>query len=172
LAVRSLAGYAVHVLTHKAPVLWGVHRVHHLDVHLDVSTSLRSHPAELVISLIVIVPVAIALGLTPWALIIYEVMDGMVSAFSHANLRIPERGDQALRWVMVTPNMHRVHHSSHRHDTDSNYRTVFTMWDRLFGTYCRAPTFGPDGVQVGLAEIRDERTQDLWWQLKSPAIRF
>ena len=172
LAVRSLAGYAVHVLMHKAPLLWGVHRVHHLDVHLDVSTSLRSHPAELVISLIVIVPVAIALGPTPWVLIIYEVMDAMVSAFSHANLRIPERCDQALRWVMVTPNMHRVHHSSYQRDTDSNYGTVFTIWDRVFGTYCRVPTFGADGMQIGLAEIRDERTQDLWWQLKSPAIRI
>ena len=88
------------------------------------------------------------------------------------NLFEPEPAPTAEgRWVTVTPNMHRVHQSSHQRDTDSNYGTVFTIWDRVFGTYCRVPTFGADGMQIGLAEIRDERTQDLWWQLKSPAIR-
>jgi sterol desaturase/sphingolipid hydroxylase (fatty acid hydroxylase superfamily) len=172
LAVRSFAGYAVHLLMHKAPLLWRVHRVHHFDTHLDISTSLRSHPAEYVISLLIIAPIAVALGLTASVLVLYELADLMVSMFSHANVRMPERLDRRLRWVLVTPNMHSIHHSAYRPETDSNYGTVFTIWDRLFGTYCETPLCGYDGLQIGLIEIRDQRTRDLWWQLKSPAIRI
>jgi sterol desaturase/sphingolipid hydroxylase (fatty acid hydroxylase superfamily) len=172
LAVRSFAGYLDHVLMHKVPLFWRLHRVHHLDTHLDISTSLRSHPAELATNLFTIFPAAIAFGLTPWVLIVYELTDSIISVFSHANLRIPEFLDQRLRWVVVTPNMHCLHHSSYRPETDSNYGTVFTIWDRLFGTYRAMPINGYDGLQIGLIEIRDQRTRDLWWQLKSPAIRI
>ena len=169
-AVRSLAGYLDHVLMHKVPLLWRVHRVHHLDTHLDISTSLRSHPAELVTNLLIIVPTSIGFGLTPWVLVFYELTDSMVSVFSHANLRMPEGLDRWLRWVLVTPNMHSLHHSSYQPETDSNYGTVFTLWDRLFGTYRHAPMAGYDKLQIGLREIRDQRASDLWWQLKSPAL--
>jgi sterol desaturase/sphingolipid hydroxylase (fatty acid hydroxylase superfamily) len=172
LAVRSLSGYLDHVLMHKVPFLWRLHRVHHLDTHLDVSTSLRSHPAELATNIVTMVPAAIAFGLTPWVLMVYELADSIVGALSHANLRMPEFLDRRLRWVVVTPNMHCLHHSSYRPETDSNYGTVFTFWDRLFGTYCAAPRHGYDGLQIGLTEIRDQRTRNLWWQLKSPLIRI
>jgi sterol desaturase/sphingolipid hydroxylase (fatty acid hydroxylase superfamily) len=172
LAVRSLSGYVDHVVMHKVPFLWRLHRVHHLDTHLDVSTSLRSHPAELATNIVTMVPAAIAFGLAPWVLLVYELVDSIVGALSHANLRIPEFLDRPLRWVMVTPNMHCLHHSSYQPETDSNYGTVFTIWDRLFGTYRAAPINGYDGLQIGLSEIRDQRTSDLWWQLKSPAIRI
>ena len=170
LAVRSLAGYLDHVLMHKVPLLWRLHRVHHLDTHLDISTSLRSHPAEYVMNLVIIVPAAILFGMTPWVLIIYELADSMVSVFSHANLRMPQGLDRWLRWILVTPNMHSLHHSSYQPETDSNYGTVFTFWDRLFGTYRYGPARSYDELQIGLTEIRDQRAWNLLWQLKSPAL--
>jgi len=172
LLVRSLAGYLDHFIMHNVPLFWRVHRVHHLDTHLDISTSLRSHPAEFVTNLLIIVPTSITFGLTPWVLVLYELTDSMVSAFSHANLRMPQRLDRWLRWFLVTPNMHSLHHSSYQPETDSNYGTVFTFWDRLFGTYRHSPLGGYDKLQIGLREVRDERASDLWWQLKSPALRI
>ena len=172
LVIRSLAGYLVHVLMHKVPLFWRLHRVHHLDTHLDVSTSLRSHPAEPVVNLVITLPVAVIFGMTPWVLIIYELVDAIVNAFSHANLRMPHGLDRRLRWVFVTPNMHCIHHSSYQPETDSNYGQVFAFWDRLFGTYRHAPARGYDELQIGLAEIRDQRASDIWWQLKSPAINI
>jgi sterol desaturase/sphingolipid hydroxylase (fatty acid hydroxylase superfamily) len=172
LAVRSLAGYTLHVLMHKLPPLWRVHRVHHSDIHIDVSTSLRSHPGELVASLIIIVPVVILFGLTPWVLIAYEIADGLMAIFSHANLRMPQTLDRSVRWLFVTPNMHILHHSCDQLETDSNYGTVFTLWDRLFGTYRHQPLASDDAFQTGLQEIRDERAWNLWWQIKSPTLRI
>jgi len=105
-AIRSLAGYALHVVMHKIPAFWRLHRVHHLDTCLDVSTSFRSHLLEFGVAFLVMVPFAIAFGLRPWALIAYEIMEATVSLFSHANLRLPERLDRSLRWILITPNMH------------------------------------------------------------------
>jgi sterol desaturase/sphingolipid hydroxylase (fatty acid hydroxylase superfamily) len=169
-AIRDFAGYIVHVLMHKVWLLWRMHRVHHFDTQIDVSTSLRHHPLEFAATFLAMVPLAIAFGLDPWALALYEIVLSAIDAYSHANLRLPERLDRPLRWVLVTPNMHCLHHSSYQPETDSNYGQVFTVWDRLFGTYSRAPRAGYDGMQIGLAEIRDGRAADLWWQLKSPAL--
>ena len=169
-AIRSLASYSFHILMHKVPLLWRMHRVHHFDTHLDVSTGLRSHPLEFAGLLLTMVPLAILFGLDPWALAAYEIVESIANLLIHANLRLPEPLDRALRWLLVTPNMHCLHHSSHRPETDSNYSQVFSLWDRLFGTYSAAPRAGYDAMQIGLAEIRDERTADLWWQIKSPAL--
>jgi len=169
-AIRSLASYSFHILMHKVPLLWRMHRVHHFDTHLDVSTGLRSHPLEFAGLLLTMVPLAILFGLDPWALAAYEIVESIANLLIHANLRLPEPLDRALRWLLVTPNMHCLHHSSHRPETDSNYSQVFSLWDRLFGTYSAAPRAGYDAMQIGLAEIRDERTADLWWQIKSPVL--
>jgi len=169
-AIRSLASYSFHILMHKVPLLWRMHRVHHFDTHLDVSTGLRSHPLEFAALLLTMVPLAILFGLDPWALAAYEIVESIANLLIHANLRLPEPLDRALRWLLVTPNMHCLHHSSHRPETDSNYSQVFSLWDRLFGTYSAAPRAGYDAMQIGLAEIRDERTADLWWQIKSPVL--
>jgi len=150
--------------------LWRMNRVHHFDTHLDVSTGLRSHPLEFAGLLLTMVPLAILFGLDPWALAAYEIVESIANLLIHANLRLPEPLDRALRWLLVTPNMHCLHHSSHRPETDSNYSQVFSLWDRLFGTYSAAPRAGYDAMQIGLAEIRDERTADLWWQIKSPVL--
>jgi sterol desaturase/sphingolipid hydroxylase (fatty acid hydroxylase superfamily) len=170
LAVYSLTGYLVHLVEHKSPWLWRIHRVHHLDTHLDVSTSQRHHPLELIANVLIVVAVTIVFGLTASLLIIYETMNVIIDFFSHANVRLPESLDRIVRWVLVTPNMHSLHHSSHRPETDSNYGVVFTVWDRLFGTYRAEPAWGYGKLQIGLQEIRDDRAWNFWWQMKSPAL--
>jgi sterol desaturase/sphingolipid hydroxylase (fatty acid hydroxylase superfamily) len=172
LAVYSLAGYLIHLVEHKTPWLWRIHRVHHLDTHLDVSTSQRHHPLELIANVLILVAVTIVFGLTASFLIIYEMMNAVIDFFSHANVRLPESLDRIVRWVLVTPNMHSLHHSSHQPETDSNYGVVFTVWDRLFGTYRAEPTWGYGKLQIGLKEIRDDRAWNFWWQMKSPALSF
>lgn len=169
---RSLAGYLFHVLTHKVPLLWRLHRVHHSDTHLDVSTSLRAHPVEFALLLLLMAPLAFALGMNPVALALYEVIEAIVNVAGHSNFRIPERIDRALRLLFVTPNMHCLHHSSWHRETDSNYGSVLSVWDRLFRTYSVAPRGGYDGMQIGLKEVRDDRVHNFLWQLKSPALNF
>jgi sterol desaturase/sphingolipid hydroxylase (fatty acid hydroxylase superfamily) len=168
--IRSFVGYVIHFLTHKVSLFWRLHRVHHLDTHVDVTTALRTHPLELALALLILLPLTIAIGLAPGVLVAYEIVESMVGLLSHANLRFPERLDRSLRWIFVTPNMHCLHHSSYRPETDSNYGQVFSVWDRLFGTYSAAPRAGYDAMQIGLAEIRDERASDLWWQIISPVL--
>jgi sterol desaturase/sphingolipid hydroxylase (fatty acid hydroxylase superfamily) len=169
IAIISFADYAIHLLSHKTPWLWRLHRVHHFDTTVDVSTGLRHHPLELLPALLIGVPVAIVFGLLPWALITYGTADAMFALFSHANIKLPTSLDRALRLILVTPRIHAVHHSAHKSETDSNYGNVFTIWDRLFGTYCDLRADCPEAMQFGLAELQDNRAADLWWQLKSPA---
>lgn len=168
--IRSFAGYALHVLLHKVRLLWPMHRVHHSDTHLDVTTTIRTHPLEFVLQFLILVPLAVLFGLDPWALAAYELAEVFNALASHANIRLPDRIDRALRWLFVTPNMHCLHHSSYRPETDSNYGQLFSAWDRLFGTYSAAPRDGYDAMQIGLKEIGDERAADFLWQLKSPAL--
>jgi sterol desaturase/sphingolipid hydroxylase (fatty acid hydroxylase superfamily) len=169
IAIQSFANYATHFLFHKAPWLWRVHRVHHFDTAVDVSTGLRHHPLEFVLVFLIYGIVAIVFGLLPWALIVYGTAEAMFALFTHANIRLPTSMDRMLRLFLVTPRIHAVHHSAHNPETDSNYGSVFTIWDRLFGTYCDLRADCPEEMQFGLAELQDQRASDLWWQLKSPA---
>lgn len=168
--VRSLAGYLLHVTEHKVRTLWRIHRIHHCDTHLDVSTSLRNHPLELIALLCVMVPLAVAIGFDPWVLAAYELFESMTNAFAHANLRLPEKIDRPLRWLFVTPNMHCLHHSAFQPETDSNYGQVFSFWDRIFGTYSAAPRAGYGTMRIGLSEIDFEQASDIVWQMKLPAM--
>jgi sterol desaturase/sphingolipid hydroxylase (fatty acid hydroxylase superfamily) len=170
LVVYSLAVYLIHVIEHNIPWLWRVHRVHHLDTHIDVSTSQRHHPLESIISVLSLVAVTIVFGLMPSVVIVYEGIEATASFLTHANVRLPESWDRIARWVFVTPNMHSLHHSSHPAETDSNYGSVFTLWDRIFGTYRAAPASGYGMLQIGLQQIRDDRAWNFWWQMKSPAL--
>jgi sterol desaturase/sphingolipid hydroxylase (fatty acid hydroxylase superfamily) len=172
LAVYSLTGYLIHVVEHKIPWLWRIHRIHHLDTHLDASTSQRHHPLELIANVPIVVAVTIVFGLSASFLIIYETVDAAIDFFSHANVRLPEPLDRIVRWVFVTPNMHSLHHSSYEPETDSNYGEVFTVWDRLFGTYRAEPVSGYGRLQIGLKEIRDDRAWNFWWQMRSPALHL
>jgi sterol desaturase/sphingolipid hydroxylase (fatty acid hydroxylase superfamily) len=169
LILRSLSGYALHVVFHKVPLLWRIHRVHHADTHLDVSTAVRAHPAEIGVSWITMVTLSVLLGLNPIGLAAYEIAESLLSLITHANLRLPQGVDRPIRWMFVTPNMHCVHHSADQPETDSNYGTVLSIWDRLFGTYCASPTGGYGSLRVGLSDQR-ERASDFWWQIKSPVL--
>jgi sterol desaturase/sphingolipid hydroxylase (fatty acid hydroxylase superfamily) len=169
--VRSLSGYLMHVVLHKIPLLWRIHRVHHFDTAIDISTGLRSHPAEFVVALLVGVGVAVAFGLHPGTLMAYESIDLMFALFSHANIRLPPRLGAWLQPIFVTPQWHLVHHSSYQPQTDSNYGTVFSFWDRLFGTHGEMEAHRAGEFEMGLGEVRDGRTSSLWWQLKSPMIQ-
>ncbi len=154
---RGFISFSTHYLMHKVPVLWRVHRVHHLDTELDVSTTVRFHPVEFVVNLILGVPVVVALGLSPWVLMLYEIIDAGVTVFSHANVRLPQALDRALRYIVVTPDLHRIHHSAWQTETDSNFSAVFPVWDVVFGTF-RAHTRAPhETMMLGLEEVRDRR---------------
>jgi sterol desaturase/sphingolipid hydroxylase (fatty acid hydroxylase superfamily) len=168
--LRSFAGYFLHRVQHEVRMLWRVHRVHHCDTHIDISTSLRNHPLEILVLFGGTVPLALAAGFDPWVLAAYELFDNMINAFAHANVRLPEKIDRPLRWIFVTPNMHCLHHSAWQPETDSNYGVVFSFWDRLFGTYSAAPRAGYDAMKIGLNEIGAEQAEDIVWQMKLPAL--
>jgi sterol desaturase/sphingolipid hydroxylase (fatty acid hydroxylase superfamily) len=170
IAIQSLAAYVTHRLFHSYSPLWRVHRVHHFDTAVDVSTGLRHHPLELALTLLIDSLVAILFGLLPLALMVYGITELMFALFSHANIKLPGTIDHTLRVFFVTPRIHAIHHSAYQPETDSNYGTVLTIWDRLFGTYSDFRANCPELMQFGLSELQDDRANDLWWQLKSPAI--
>jgi sterol desaturase/sphingolipid hydroxylase (fatty acid hydroxylase superfamily) len=169
---RGLISFLTHYLNHRVPAFWRVHRVHHLDTELDVSTTVRFHPFEFVIGLLPGVPLAVTFGFSPWVLLLYELLDAAVTLFSHANIRLPPRLERLLRYMIVTPDLHRVHHSSYQLETDSNFSAVFPIWDMVFGTYRTSTRVPQEQMQIGLKEIRDERTERLSWLLASPLIKF
>ena len=166
--LRSLASYVIHVAMHKVPWLWRLHRVHHSDTTMDVSTAVRFHPLEFVISVPAVLAVTLALGFPPLAVIVYSLVDAAMAVASHANLRLPDRMERGLRLVFVTPAMHRIHHSASQSETDSNYGATLSCWDRLFGTHRVMPADALASLQLGLAECRDRRSNSLPWLLSLP----
>lgn len=158
--VLDLAIYLFHLLFHAVPVLWRVHRVHHADIDIDVSTGVRFHPVQMVLSVIVKSIIVLALGPPALAVLTFEAASQAITVFNHANVKIPASLDRRLRWLMVTPDMHRIHHSIHAVETDSNFGFVLPWWDRLFGTYRAEPTAGQVRMVVGIATFRTDR--DLW----------
>ena len=153
----DLAIYAQHVVFHKVPLLWRVHRMHHADLDVDVTTGLRFHPFEILISLAIKIAVVIALGVPAVAVLVFEVALNATSMFNHSNTAMPRWLDRLVRLVVVTPDMHRVHHSVLRHETDSNFGFNLPWWDRLFRTYRAEPEAGHAGMTVGLPIFRDTR---------------
>ncbi len=151
----DLSAYAVHAAAHLNQILWRAHRTHHLDTEYDITTALRTHPLDDCLNMIGETAVILLFGLHPDGVFYYAVFSGFIVKFSHANVMIWDRLDRVLRWVVVTPNMHRIHHSAKRHENDSNFCTHFTFWDRLFGTY-RAYAEEPQGTMtIGLYQFRD-----------------
>jgi sterol desaturase/sphingolipid hydroxylase (fatty acid hydroxylase superfamily) len=161
----DLAIWAQHVVTHKVPLFWRFHRVHHADRDMDVTTALRFHPVEILASMAVKIGLVYALGPAPAAVLVFEVLLNATAMFSHANLALPPRLAAALRWVLVTPDMHRVHHSDRREQHDSNYGFCLSVWDRLFGTMRRG-----DVARTGL-QWQDDRPARLGWSLRLPFDR-
>ena len=164
----DLAIYGQHVLFHKVPALWRLHRVHHADTELDTTTGLRFHPVEIALSLGIKLAVVALLGAPALAVFVFEVLLNAAAMFTHADLRLPDRLERGLARVVVTPGMHRVHHSAERIDTDSNYGFHLAIWDRLFGTYRPEPVPGPEGVVFGLETFRDPQERRLDRLLTQP----
>lgn len=164
----DFAIWAQHRLFHAVPLLWRLHRVHHADTEFDVTTGLRFHPVEILLSMLIKVAVVVALGVPAVAVLLFEVLLNAASMFSHGNVRLPPRLDDALRRVIVTPDMHRVHHSARREETDSNFGFCLSVWDRVFGTYRPEPLGGQERFTIGLAEFRDLAEQRLDRLLTQP----
>ena len=151
----DLAIYLQHVLFHAVPVLWRLHRMHHADLEFDVTTGLRFHPIEILLSMGIKLGVVTALGTPAVAVLVFEVLLNATSMFNHGNVRLPARIDRALRWIVVTPDMHRVHHSVVPRETNSNFGFNLPWWDRLFGTYRAQPAAGHEGMTIGIAQFRE-----------------
>lgn len=151
----DLAVYGQHVLFHTVPPLWRLHRMHHADLDLDVTSGLRFHPLEIVLSMVIKIAVVVALGAPAAAVLVFEVLLNATAMFSHSNLRLPATLDRWVRLILVTPDMHRVHHSVVRAETDSNFGFNLAVWDRIFGTYRAEPAAGHDGMTIGLPVFRD-----------------
>lgn len=165
---RSLVSWVIHFAMHKVPVLWRLHRVHHSDTQMDVTTTVRFHPLELAVSAPIVAGTVILLGLPPAVVMMFELFDAAIAVFSHANIRLPGWLDRTLRLVIITPLMHRIHHSSWQPETDSNYGATLSIWDRVFGTYVPAPRNGYEAMEIGLEELQDERPSNFMWLLISP----
>ena len=160
LLVFDIAIYLQHVIFHAVPALWRLHRMHHADLEFDVTTGLRFHPFEILLSLGVKLAVVVTLGPPAIAVLVFEVLLNASSMFNHSNVRIPLGVDRVLRWIVVTPDMHRVHHSIHASETNSNFGFNLPWWDRLFGTYRAQPREDHECMTIGIEQFRTHR--DLW----------
>lgn len=166
--VLDLAIYLQHVLFHAVPVLWRLHRMHHADLEIDVTTGTRFHPIEILLSMAIKLGVVAALGAPAVAVLLFEMLLNATSVFNHANVRLPERLDGFLRWLVVTPDMHRVHHSILARETNSNFGFNLPWWDRLFGTYRAQPQAGHEAMTIGIEQFRDARELRLGRMLAQP----
>lgn len=150
----DFAIYLQHVMSHSLPVFWRLHQVHHADLDVDLTTGTRFHPLEIIISVIYKMGVVAALGASPWGVIVFEAVLNGFAVFTHGNIRLPAKLDHVLRYLVCTPDMHRIHHSIIRQETDSNYGFFLSVWDRLCGTMIHAPSKGHDGIELGLEDLR------------------
>jgi len=164
----DLAIYIQHVATHKIPALWLLHQVHHADTEVDVTTGTRFHPLEIVLSMLYKFFVIALIGPSALAVFLFEVLLNVFAMFSHANIKLSGNVDDRLRKIIVTPDMHRIHHSTLMRETDSNYGFNLSIWDRLFGTYTEAPELGHDRMQIGLTPYQSENPSRLIWSLMLP----
>ncbi len=156
----DLAIYFQHVLFHAVPLLWRLHRVHHADLDFDITTGTRFHPIEILLSMGIKYLVIAALGPPALAVLIFEILLNATAMFNHSNVRIPEPLDRALRRFVVTPDMHRVHHSIEEDETNSNFGFNLPYWDRLFGTYRAAPRTAHAHMSIGIRDLRDPTRVD------------
>jgi len=151
----DLAIYLQHVPFHAVPALWRLHRMHHADLEVDVTTGIRFHPIEILLSMLIKFGVVAALGTPAAAVLVFEVLLNATSMFNHGNVRLSERLDRVLRWIVVTPEMHRVHHSIVTRETNSNFGFNLPWWDRVLGTYRAQPEAGHEGMTLGISQFRN-----------------
>jgi sterol desaturase/sphingolipid hydroxylase (fatty acid hydroxylase superfamily) len=163
--------YLQHVLFHMLPPLWRLHRVHHADLEIDVTTGVRFHPIEILLSMGVKSIAALLLGAPPLAVLIFEIVLNSSALFNHSNIRFPVKLDGLLRLLLVTPDMHRVHHSILPQELQSNFGFNLPWWDYLFGTYRPQPAQGHIAMVIGLTNPHDEPVEDLSWMLMTPFLK-
>lgn len=164
----DLAIYLQHVASHKIPILWRFHKIHHADRDIDVTTGFRFHPIEAALSMIYKCLIILVLGPVTLAVVLFEILLNASAMFNHANVTLPKQLDRALRFLVVTPDMHRVHHSDIVHETDSNYGFFLPFWDRLFRTYIDQPCKGHQDMTIGLTEYQSNTPSELAWALSTP----
>ena len=166
--VLDLVIYGQHVMFHAVPGLWRLHMVHHADLDIDLTTGVRFHPFEILLSMIIKIAAIGVLGPVPLAVILFEIVLNATSIFNHGNVVLPRGVDRFLRLIVVTPDMHRVHHSVIANETNSNFGFNLPWWDRLFGTYRAQPAAGHENMTIGLEQFREPRLQWLWHMLALP----
>lgn len=162
----DLVIYGQHVVFHSVPVLFRVHKVHHADIDFDVTLGSRFHPVEMLLSMGIKLGAVALIGASASAVVVFETLLAVTSLFNHANVRLPVAADRVLRWLVVTPAMHSIHHSVSRADRDTNFGFSIPWWDRLFGTYRERPS--SDTLPVGMPELQFETRQTLRWMLALP----
>jgi sterol desaturase/sphingolipid hydroxylase (fatty acid hydroxylase superfamily) len=168
--ILDLAIYLQHVMFHSAPLLWRLHMVHHSDMDIDVTTGVRFHPIEILLSMGIKMVVVVLTGAPPASVLIFEIILNGTSMFNHGNVRYPQPIDSFLRLIVVTPEMHRVHHSTIRWETNSNLGFSFPWWDRLFGTYRPQPAKGHLEMTIGLDQYKEPQKLTLLWLIALPFI--
>lgn len=172
LIALDFAIWLQHLVSHKVPLLWRLHQVHHADPDIDVTTAIRFHPIEIALSMALKIGLVYALGPAAAAVVAFEVILNGCALFNHANIRLPEAVDRWLRLVIVTPDMHRVHHSIDRREHDANYGFNLAIWDRLFGVYVAQPARGHDGMTIGLRPYQHGEPARLGFTLALPFRRL
>ncbi len=172
IAALDLAIWFQHVISHKIPFFWRMHRVHHADRDIDLTTALRFHPAEIILSMLYKSFIVLVLGPAAWAVILFEIILNGSAMFNHANIRLPLWLDRALRVLLVTPDFHRVHHSVYRDEHDGNYGFFLSIWDRLFGTYTSQPRDGHTGMTIGLDAYQSDKPDEIIWSLMLPGKKL
>lgn len=170
IVLLDVGHFAIHYLFHRVPILWRMHRLHHTDHDFDVTTGFRFHPAEAVLEHGASLAIIVIVGPPVLAVMLFAFSYLLTTSWVHGNVRMPARWDQRLRRLLVTPDMHRTHHSQVDEETNSNYGGLFSCWDRLFGTYVDAPRAGHDDMVIGLREFRDERHIRLGAMLANPLL--
>jgi sterol desaturase/sphingolipid hydroxylase (fatty acid hydroxylase superfamily) len=162
--------YLQHVMFHAVPTLWRLHMVHHADLDYDLTTGIRFHPIEILISMVIKFSAIMLLGTPALAVVLFEIILNGLAMFNHGNFFIPLGLDRVLRWFVVTPDMHRVHHSVFPSETNSNYGFNLSWWDRIMGTYRAQPRLGHQGMTIGLNQFRDPSRLTLAWMLILPFV--
>lgn len=170
IVLLDLAIYLQHLLFHRVPMLWKLHRVHHADLDIDVTTGTRFHPIEIILSMWIKVAVVIALGVSPIAVVIFEIILNASAMFNHSNAKLPLSFDKWFRKLIVTPDMHRIHHSVIVRETHSNFGFFLSIWDIIFKTYRDQPSLGHTEVTIGVPEIRESKSQRLDKMLVQPFV--
>ncbi|WP_414718458.1 sterol desaturase family protein [Thiothrix winogradskyi] len=170
IVVLDFTIWAQHVMFHAIPTLWRLHRMHHADLDIDVTTGLRFHPLEILLSFGIKATVIVALGVPAVAVLLFEIILSSLAMFNHSNVRMPLAVDRVLRLLIVTPDFHRVHHSWYPHETNSNFGFNLSVWDRMMGTYRAQPDDGHDGMTIGINQFRDPKWERLDKMLIQPFV--